>query len=168
MLATPQAWTSLNGHGTTSGMKWIDIPPVWLFVALMITWGISTVQPSFMANGGPITDLLGGLLVGGGLVLILLAAAEMRKKRTTIVPHMDAAFLVTTGIFGRSRNPIYLGDALILAGLALRWDVPVALLLVPLFMFTITERFIVPEENRLRVKFRADFARYCQKTRRWV
>ena len=51
-----------------------------------------------------------------------------------------------------------------LAGLALRWDAPVALLLVPLFMFTITQRFIVPEENRLRVKFRADFARYCQKT----
>ena len=168
MLAARQAWTSVNGRGTTCGMKWIDIPPVWLFLALLITWGFSNVQPSFLAVGGPITELLGGLLVGGGLVLILLAAAEMRKKRTTIIPHMEAAHLVTTGIFARSRNPIYLGDALILAGLALRWEAPLAVLLVPLFVGTITQRFIIPEEDRLRVKFRADFARYCQKTRRWV
>lgn len=149
-------------------MKWIDIPPVWLFVALLATWGISLVQPSFLAVGGPITQLMGGLLVGGGLVLILLAALEMRKRRTTIIPHMEADNLVTTGVFARSRNPIYLGDALILMGLALRWETPIAILLVPLFVGTITQRFILPEEDRLRVKFRADFARYCQKTRRWL
>ena len=168
MLAARRAWTSTKRRGTYAGMKWIDIPPVWLFLALAITWVISTVQPRFLAVGGPITQLLGGLLVGGGLVLIVLAAAEMRKKRTTIVPHMEAAHLVSTGIFARTRNPIYLGDALILAGLALRWEAPIAVLLVPLFVGTITQRFIIPEENRLRVKFRADFARYCQKTRRWV
>ena len=149
-------------------MKWIDIPPVWLLLALVITWWMGELQPDWLRVGGPVFQLLGGLLVGGGIVLILLAAIEMRKQRTTIVPHMEADHLVTTGIFARSRNPIYLGDALILAGLALRWEVPVALLLVPLFMGTITQRFIIPEENRLRIKFRADFARYCQKTQRWV
>ena len=149
-------------------MKWIDRPPVWLLLALVITWWIGELQPAVLSIGGPLTELLGGLLVGGGIVLILLAAVEMRKRRTTIVPHLEAAHLVTSGIFKRSRNPIYLGDALVLAGLALRWETPIALLLVPLFMGTITQRFIVPEENRLRVKFRADFARYCQNTRRWV
>ena len=149
-------------------MKWIDIPPFWLMLALIITMLIGQVQPASWAFSNPATDLMGGLLVGGGIVLILLAAVEMRKKRTTIVPHMEADHLVTSGIFKRSRNPIYLGDALVLAGLALRWETPVALLLVPLFMATITARFIVPEENRLRRKFRADFARYCQKKRRWV
>lgn len=149
-------------------MKWIDIPPVWLLFAVVLAWWIAQLQPMSLAFGGPVTDLLGGLLVGGGIVLILLAASEMRKQRTTIIPHMEADRLVTSGIFKRSRNPIYLGDTLVLAGLALRWDAPVALLLVPLFMFTITQRFIIPEENRLRVKFRANFARYCQQTRRWV
>lgn len=149
-------------------MKWIDIPPVWLLLAIIATWSIAQLQPMSWALGGPVTELLGGLLIGGGIVLVLLAAAEMRKQRTTIIPHLEADKLVTSGIFKRSRNPIYLGDALILAGLALRWEVPVALLLVPLFMGTIAVRFIVPEENRLRRKFRADFARYCQKTRRWL
>ena len=149
-------------------MKWIDIPPVWLLLAVVITWWTGQLQPAAFAIGGPVTSLLGGLLVGGGIVLILLAASEFRRGKTTIIPHMEANNLITTGIFKRSRNPIYLGDALILAGLALRWEAPIALLLVPLFMGTITQRFIVPEENRLRVKFRADFARYCQNTRRWV
>ena len=168
MLAAIAPWTSTKQHGTNTGMKWIDIPPVWLALAIFITWWISELQPAAMILGGPVLDLAGGLLVGGGIVLMLLAIAEMRKRKTTVVPHMEASHLVTSGIFARSRNPIYLGDALILAGLALRWDAPIALLLVPLFMGTITQRFIVPEENRLRIKFRADFARYCQKTRRWA
>ena len=149
-------------------MKWIDIPPVWLAIALIVTWWIGQLQPDVLRLDHPVLDLMGGLLVGGGLVLILLAAYEMRRRKTTIVPHQEADALVTTGIFKRSRNPIYLGDALILAGLALRWDTPVALLLVPLFMGTITQRFILSEEDRLRRKFRADFARYCQNTRRWL
>ncbi|WP_439155954.1 methyltransferase family protein [Yoonia sp.] len=149
-------------------MKWIDIPPAWLLLAVVMTWLISDVQPMSLALGGPVTDLGGGLLVGGGIVLMLLAVAEMRKRQTTVIPHQEASHLVTSGIFKRSRNPIYLGDTLILAGLALRWEAPLALILVPLFMGTITQRFIIPEENRLRKKFRADFARYCEKTRRWL
>lgn len=157
-----------KARGQSANMKWIDIPPVWLALALVMTWWIGQLQPLALRFGHPVLDLAGGLLVGGGIILILLAAIEMRKQRTTIVPHMEADRLVTTGIFKRSRNPIYLGDALILAGLALRWDAPIALLLVPLFMFTIQERFVRAEEDRLRRKFRADFARYCEQTRRWV
>ncbi|MDX8349490.1 isoprenylcysteine carboxylmethyltransferase family protein [Cognatiyoonia sp. IB215446] len=149
-------------------MKWIDLPPVWLALAIFMTWWIAELQPAALAFGGPVMDLFGGLMVGGGVVLMLLAVAEMRKRRTTVIPHMEASHLVTTGIFSRTRNPIYLGDALVLAGLALRWDAPVALILVPLFVGTITQRFITPEEDRLRRKFRADFARYTQKTRRWL
>lgn len=149
-------------------MRWIDIPPVWLGLALACAWAIARVQPVSLHIDGPFIDLLGGLLVGAGVVLMVLAFAELRKKRTTVIPHRAATHLVTTGIFSRSRNPIYLGDALVLAGFALRWGAPVALLLVPLFIATISQRFIIPEEDRLRRKFHADFARYCQKTRRWV
>ncbi|MEL6841476.1 MAG: isoprenylcysteine carboxylmethyltransferase family protein [Pseudomonadota bacterium] len=167
-LAARAPWTSQKHHGTNEPMKWIDLPPIWLALAIFLTWWISELQPLGWRIGGPILDLVGGLLVGGGVVLMLLAFAEMRKRRTTVIPHMEASALVTTGIFARTRNPIYLGDALVLAGLVLRWGAPVALILVPLFMVTITQRFIIPEEDRLRRKFRADFARYCEKTRRWV
>jgi len=101
-------------------------------------------------------------------VLIALAASEFRRFRTTIVPHRDAERLIQSGIFTRSRNPIYLGDALILAGFILRWDAVLALPLIPVFVWIIEKRFIIPEEDRLRRKFRMDFAKYCEKTRRWV
>ena len=149
-------------------LKWIDIPPLWLFGFALLAWAQADYAPMGLHFGGAWADFAGGVLVGGGLVLMALAFAEFRRHRTTVVPHREAERLITTGIFTRSRNPIYLGDALILAGLILRWDAVLALPLVPIFVWVIEKRFILAEEDRLRRKFRADFARYCQKTRRWL
>lgn len=149
-------------------LKWLDLPPIWLLGALLSAWWISAKLTLGLSLASPVTDLLSGLLIGGGLILMLLALIEMRKHRTTVIPHKDADHLVTSGIFKRSRNPIYLGDGLVLAGLILRWDGVLALPLVAVFFWIIETRFIIPEENALRRKFRDDFARYSQKTRRWV
>lgn len=149
-------------------LKWIDVPPVWLLGFAALAWVQASRFPAALSFGGPWADFAGGLLLGGGVVLILLAAAEFRRHRTTIVPHRDAGHLIQTGIFKRSRNPIYLGDALILAGLILRWDAVLSLPLVPLFVWVIEKRFVLPEEDRLRRSFRMEFARYCRKTRRWL
>ncbi|UYV39583.1 isoprenylcysteine carboxylmethyltransferase family protein [Rhodobacteraceae bacterium D3-12] len=149
-------------------MKWIDIPPVWLGIFIGLAWAQAVYLPLGLNFGIGFADFLGGVLVGGGLVLMALAVYEMRRHQTTVIPHREADRLVQSGIFSRSRNPIYLGDMLILAGLILRWDAVLALPLVPIFLWWIERRFILPEEDRLRRKFRADFARYCQKTRRWV
>lgn len=148
--------------------KLIDIPPVWLLLAVLVAWQVGVMRPFGLSLDFPVVQLLSGVLIGGGIILMLLAVMEMRKRRTTFVPHREAESLVTSGIFKRTRNPIYLGDALVLAGLALRWDAVLALILVPVFVWVIEKRFIIPEENMLRRKFRADFARYEQKTRRWV
>lgn len=149
-------------------MKWIDIPPIWLLVFLVATWWIGRLAPFGLSIDGALTQLLGGLLVGGGLLLMVLAVLEMRRHRTTVIPHMKAASLVTSGIFNYSRNPIYLGDAMILAGLALRWDAVLALVFVPVFMLIIEKRFILAEERMLRQTFTADFGRYYATTRRWL
>ena len=121
-----------------------------------------------LSIGSVWSDFLAGLLLGAGILLMLLAASEMRKHRTTVIPHLNADHLVVSGIFKRSRNPIYLGDVLILTGLILRWDAVLALPLIPVFISILERRFIVLEENRLRITFRADFAKYCQRVRRWL
>ncbi|SMX50390.1 methyltransferase family protein [Maliponia aquimaris] len=149
-------------------LKWIDMPPVWLAGALALAW-VQKTRYGFGLGFGPVwADLLGGLLVGGGLILLALAIYEMRRHRTTVVPHMEADRLVTSGIFKRTRNPIYLGDSMILLGMILYWDAVLALALVPVFVWVIEKRFIEPEEARLRRKFVAEFARYSQQTRRWL
>ncbi|WP_420542211.1 methyltransferase family protein [Sediminimonas qiaohouensis] len=149
-------------------LKYIDLPPVWLLLACVAAWAQPRLIDAGLSFGGVWADFAAGLLVGGGVLLMLLAVYEMRQHRTTIMPHREADQMVTSGIFSRSRNPIYLGDVLVLAGVVLTVDAPLALPLIPIFLWIIERRFVIPEENRLRRKFRADFARYCQKTRRWL
>lgn len=157
-----------NPAAGSAPLKWIDLPPVWLAAMIGLAWAQARFAPVGLSFGGAWADFLGGLLVGGGLILMVLAVYEMRRARTTVIPHREAAKLVQSGIFSRSRNPIYLGDVLVLAGLILRFDAVLALPLVPVFLGILEKRFVIPEENRLRRKFRAEFARYCQKTRRWI
>jgi protein-S-isoprenylcysteine O-methyltransferase Ste14 len=149
-------------------LKFVDIPPVWLVAALGLAWVQKTYVPYGLSFGPVWADLVGGLLVGAGILLMALAAYELRRHRTTIIPHRDADALVTTGIYSRTRNPIYLADSLILTGLILYWDAVLSLPLIPLFVWVIETRFIVDEEKRLRRNFRADFARYEKQTRRWL
>ncbi len=149
-------------------MKWIDLPPVWLLAAVLLAWAQARYYPAGLGLGGAWADFAGGLLVGGGVLLMLLAAYELRSKRTTILPHNTPSTLVQSGIYSRSRNPIYLGDLLVLAGLILRFDAVLALPLLPVFTWVIERRFILPEEDRMRRTYRAEFARYERKVRRWV
>ncbi|PCH67888.1 MAG: S-isoprenylcysteine methyltransferase [Rhodobacteraceae bacterium] len=144
------------------------MPPVWLALFIALAWGQATYYPMGLSFGYTWAGLLGGVLVGGGLVLMALALAEFRKARTTIVPHNTPSALIQSGIFSRTRNPIYLGDALVLAGLILRFDAVLALPLVPIFVWVIERRFIAPEEGRMRREFRKTFALYEKKVRRWV
>ncbi|GIT87052.1 MULTISPECIES: isoprenylcysteine carboxylmethyltransferase family protein [Roseobacter] len=149
-------------------MKWLDLPPVWTLAFVTI----ASVQARFFSLGlslaHPVTSLLAGLLVGAGVVLILLAAMEFKRHKTTIVPHQAPAQLIQTGVFKRSRNPIYLGDVILFTGLVLWLDAVLSLVLVPALFWVLETRFIIPEEDKLRRTFRADFARYAQKTRRWL
>lgn len=149
-------------------MKWIDIPPVWLAGAALLAWLQAQHFPAGLSLAHPVTQLLGGLLVGAGLVLIALAVWELYRNRTTVIPHQTPDQLVQSGIFSRSRNPIYLGDLLVLSGLILNFDAVLSLPLIPIFLLVIEKRFVLPEEDRMRRKYRMDFARYERKVRRWV
>jgi protein-S-isoprenylcysteine O-methyltransferase Ste14 len=144
----------------------IDVPPLWLALFAALAWLQGRFLPvgGFGAWGNP----LGAILIAGGLALALAAILEFRRHRTTVVPHQEASALVTSGVYRLSRNPIYLGDAAILAGLSLVWDAHSGFVLVPGFMALIAARFIGPEEARLRAAFGATFEAWVARTRRWL
>ncbi len=149
-------------------MRLIDIPPVWLVGFALLAWVQARVLPLGLSLDGAATDLLSGILIGGGIILAVMAVIEFRRHKTTVFPHETPSTMVQTGIYKRSRNPIYVGDVLILTGLILRFDAVLSLVLIPVFVWVLERRFIIPEEDRLRRTFRADFARYERKTRRWI
>ena len=106
-------------------------------------------------------------MIGLGLALMLGAAAQMVLARTTFIPRRNPQVLVTGGLFRLSRNPIYLGDVLILTGAILWLDVPLGLVVLAGFVALIQTRFILDEEARLRAGFGDEFMRWSERTRRW-
>lgn len=143
----------------------LDYPPIWLVFFLLLSWGLARALPGGFGGHGfwPGT----GLIVAG-LALMGGAALTMIRARTTVIPHQTPTALVETGIFAFSRNPIYLGDVLVLLGFVLRWDVAVALILVPALAAILQRRFILPEEARLRGAFGPAFDAYAARVRRWI
>ena len=148
--------------------RWMNIPPVWLALALVIAYFQARFFHLGLSLSHPITDMVPGLSIGAGVLLMALAVVEMRRHRTTVFPHREADHLVTTGVFNWTRNPIYLGDTLVLMGFILHWDAVLSLAILPIFIMAIDYGFIAPEEDRLRRKFRSDFERYARDTRRWI
>ena len=149
-------------------MKWSDMPPVWWIGFVLLGRWISQHDPFSGIISHPIVDGVGVLLIVVGLVLIGMAILVMRHYRTTVIPRQTASALVSSGVFKYTRNPIYLGDALVLLGLFLHWGSLLALPLVVIFVWAIERRFIIPEEVHLRDKFGTEFERYAQNTRRWI
>jgi protein-S-isoprenylcysteine O-methyltransferase Ste14 len=147
-------------------MKWIDLPPVWLAVFVALGWVQARWWP--VGSFGALGDWVGALLVAAGLALAVAAAVEFWRARTTIIPHEEPSAIVTSGVYRLSRNPIYLGDALILTGLGLRWDSVLALVLVPVFVAVVTARFIMPEEGRLKARFGPEWEAWAGRVRRWA
>jgi protein-S-isoprenylcysteine O-methyltransferase Ste14 len=144
-------------------MRHLDYPPVWLLAALGLAWAQSVWLPL------PAPDWLRGVGTGAallGVAVMVLAVPEFLRARTTIIPHRLPDRLITSGLYRLSRNPIYLADAVLLAGLCLRWGAWPSLVLV--FVRVITQRFILPEEARLRAAFGIEFDAYRARVRRWV
>jgi protein-S-isoprenylcysteine O-methyltransferase Ste14 len=81
---------------------------------------------------------------------------------------VHAEELVTQGIFNHCRNPLYVGNILMLAGVGiLSNSLLYMLVFIPAFLF-IYQAIVLAEENFLRKKFGEQFTRYCQRVNRWI
>ncbi len=146
-------------------MRHLDWPPVWTAAFVALAWAAGHLLPwGLPATAG---RLAGAALVVAGLGLMALAAQRMQRARTTMIPRREPSALVTGGIFAFSRNPIYLGDALVVAGAVLWWGALWALVLVPLFAHVIARRFILPEERVLAARFGPAWHAWSARTGRW-
>ncbi len=143
-----------------------DYPPVWLLAALALAWGARHLFPIGAGQSVLVVPGWGLVLVAGALMGA--AAARFLRHRTTIVPHRKPAALITDGLYRYSRNPIYLADVLLLAGLIMVWGAHLAWPLVPLLAWVLQRRFILPEEARLRAAFGQATEQYFARTRRWI
>ena len=112
----------------------------------------------------------GILLLLLGFVILISAVRLFRKDKTTVNPLSpeQATKLVTDGIFKYSRNPMYLGMALVLGSIAVFFNLIGGIILIALICAYITKFQIFPEEKAMRDLFPDDFDKYTKATRRWI
>lgn len=146
------------------------VPPVALFVVVaLLMWAIAAGLPSWrIALPGRTAVAVLLLLVAGAIGIAGVRA--FRLARTTVDPLRPerASSLVTSGIYRRTRNPMYVALAVALLGWALWLEHPLALLGVAAFVAWIDRFQITPEERALRALFGPEFERYCGEVRRWL
>jgi len=144
-------------------------PPVVMLLLGVFAWAASSQLPALSFHL-PFSSLLAVALVAVGVALNLLPKLAFGRARTTINPlkPQTTTHLVTSGIFRYTRNPMYLGQSVIVLAWAVYLHNVVALLAVPAFMLYITRFQILPEERHLGALFGDGFEAFCRWTRRWV
>jgi protein-S-isoprenylcysteine O-methyltransferase Ste14 len=118
--------------------------------------------------GRPTTALAGAVLLLAGLALDAAGVGTVTAHRTTIVPHRPVSKLVTTGIYRFSRNPMYTGLAIMVAGGALRAGTWWPLLFLPVALLAVNQLAIKPEETYLGARYGSVYADYRLRVRRWL
>lgn len=144
-------------------------PPLVMLATGAAMWAAAAARllPDFALPLRP--SLAAGLAVLA-LAIELAAAWRFLRLRTTVNPLAPerATRLVVDGLNRCSRNPMYLGQALLL----LAWGVwlahPLAFALIAIYPAWITRFQILPEERALAARFGADYAAYRARVRRWL
>lgn len=144
-------------------------PPVLLVIAAVSAWQMGKAIPLEWPGADDLPAHIVGLGIGvAGMALIGWALLELRRHDTTFRPDRGSAALVTTGPYALLRNPIYLGDAmLLLLGAELTKNVWF-ILAAALFSLAVTLLQILPEERHLEARFGEAYLDYKRRTRRWI
>lgn len=153
-------------------MPWLElkIPPLllWLATALAM-WSVTRAAPglSFTLKGSAPIALA---LAATGTALAVAGIVAFRRQRTTVNPLTPDAStsVVSSGVYRVSRNPMYLGFLLTLAGWALYLGNAAAVLFLPAFVAWINRFQIQPEERTLLARFGPEYADYMARVRRWL
>lgn len=148
----------------------VRFPPPFVYVGFLL---LGLLVGRFLGKPSIGLDRVTGSVTGVLLMLIglgfgMAAIGLFRRRGNNLEPWKPATTLVATGIYKRTRNPMYLGMALIFAGLALVFDSLSTLLLLPIVVIVIERTVIAREERYLERKFGEDYQRYKGEVRRWI
>ena len=106
------------------------------------------------------------LVIGGAI--LLTAQGLFLRSRTDSRPWTADSNLIIEGVYRWSRNPMYLGMALVYLGIAMLNDSGTQLCALLPLLFVIQKEVIEPEEAYLARKFGAEYLAYKDNVRRWI
>jgi protein-S-isoprenylcysteine O-methyltransferase Ste14 len=147
---------------------------VYPVVVGLVPWAISEFTPRYgwTASGPAVWNLLGLILVVSGVAGLIwvfsVLLAQVFKLPEPIELEGTAQVLLTHGPFALSRNPMFLAGLTVWLG----WGVyfgSLAVLVVSLVLWALTDRFTVPREERaLELRFGEAYRVYKERVPRWL
>ena len=142
-------------------------PPILALIMIAIIYLSSFIVETFTFS---YQTVLGVLVVVIGLGCAVPSFRLFAKNKTTISPFTpsETTALVTSGMYRYSRNPMYLGMALILLSISFKFNLIGGIFFTLLFAIYITRFQIIPEEAVMEKLFGDDFQKYKSKTRMWI
>ncbi|HET9341021.1 MAG TPA: isoprenylcysteine carboxylmethyltransferase family protein [Casimicrobiaceae bacterium] len=148
----------------------LKVPP--LLVALIVALamgGIASFTPTLDIDR-MLRAAVAIVVAAAGLAVGLAGILAFRRATTTVNPMTpgNASSLVTGGIYRVTRNPMYVGVAIVLVAWAVFLASPWALVGVLAFAAYLTRFQIVPEEKALASRFGDAYASYAARVRRWL
>ena len=123
-----------------------------------------------IGSGVPVLSWLGWGIVLCGVFIDLYCFAGFVRRKTTVNPLRpeNTSHLVCDGFYRISRNPMYLGMALVLLGWCVVLYNLVSILGIALFVLFINRFQIEPEERALTALFGEEYLSYMRRVRRWL
>jgi protein-S-isoprenylcysteine O-methyltransferase Ste14 len=162
MVATPE------DRSTDRAIPGVIAPPPLIYLGgLAIGFGMEAVLPGGSLPGH-LPHVLGAVVLVLGLGLQGWWIASFRRADTPMPPWEPTRALVTGGPYRLSRNPAYLSDALMYAGIALLADAPWALAPLPVVLLVMDRGVILREERYLERRFGEDYRQFKARRRRWI
>ena len=134
-------------------------------ISIVLQWLVPLSLPQ--GSLGQAFIPVGIVLIVVGLSFIVLARREFAQYRQSMEPGQPISKIVRTGVFSISRNPLYLGIAMALSGIALVLNILwILVLLIPALILCYVV-LIAPEERYLTHKFGDEYRAYAASVHRW-
>jgi len=160
----------LHETNFTNPMKMTKIPPVaQVIIFAIIAWVASNYVPIFNFRGAysiPLSIITGGL----GLVLVIWSVGQFRRANTSVDPMSpeSAERFLTSGFYRITRNPMYLGMALLLFAWVFYIGAFSAIIGAAGFITCMSIWQIPFEEAALSKRFGTEYQKYKATVRRWI
>ena len=143
------------------------IPPL-IYLAGVIVGSLASILMPTKVIPTPVAWAIGGILILCGAALAGSAISRFKGVGTTIRPDRASRTLVVAGPYKFTRNPMYLGLAVVYLAITITDQSLWALILLPVVLTIVQRRAIEPEEAFLERRFGAVYTSYQAKVRRWL
>lgn len=144
-------------------LRRFDLPPVWGAAGAATIWVMALSGP--LLPGPDALRPVGWSLMLAGVGLIVWAARRFRARRTPIEPRRAPTALIADGPYRWTRNPIYRGLVMGLAGFALAAGELAGLAVAAVYALVLLRRFVAGEERALEAAFGAAWRDYAAAVR---